>query len=279
MLNTKSVSVRASRQVALALLSLAFALPQGAFAADSLVDNSPFIPMGWKPPQPRQPNKPPVRPAPVTPIQRVLKFQGVYQLGGEFRFNIFNVKESKSTWVKLNTPGGTYRVHSYDAKRGSIRLSFEGRTEELSLVEANENPIQVTQAAQPAPRAPASNAAQNKQPAGNTPNPNSGNKRSADAQQLISALSKSGQMPTASSVNISSGNLGGSSASTQAQQGNTAAVTGGAGASIPAIITSGAGSGTTINVGTQGGNTGSTGEAVTTGAGPRRIARRRITQQ
>ena len=107
--------------------------------ASNLVDNSPFIPEGFnassgeKKTQSKQ----------QSVATRDLEFRGVYSLGGEYHFNIYNKKDQMGEWVRLNDPGAEYRVLRFDEATTSVQLNLDGETEEIFLKERDNKPLPV----------------------------------------------------------------------------------------------------------------------------------------
>ena len=108
------------------------------YGAD-LVDNSPFIPDNFNA---RQRAK---KPTPKQPASAALEFEfrGVYSLGGEYQFSIYNKKLQKGEWVSLGETGSSYEVTGYDEASNSIQLSIDGKTEEITLRTPDNKPIPV----------------------------------------------------------------------------------------------------------------------------------------
>ena len=130
------------------MLLLAGTCLQGA----SLVSESPFIPEGWLEAQKRREDarQRPAAPAPQAPsiaLERLLEFRGAFKLGNKWRFNIVNKKDNKSEWHGLNEENKDILVRSYDDKSKSIKVTYDGRTETLTLASANTLVQQVATAA------------------------------------------------------------------------------------------------------------------------------------
>ena len=128
-------AVRTSALVAFIAVTGSFL--QGAGA--NLVDNSPFIPDNFKA---RQKAK---KPPPKKPANTALEFEfrGVYSLGGEYQFSIYNKKEQKGEWVSLGETGSSFQVTGYDEASHSIQLNIDGKTEEIALRTPDNKPIPV----------------------------------------------------------------------------------------------------------------------------------------
>lgn len=116
---------------------VAFLSPLGA--ASSLVDNSPFIPEGFKAPGQSQKTKA----AQAALTTRDLEFRGVYALSGEYRFSIYNRKRQSGEWVRLNDPGAEYRILRFDEETSSLQINIDGQTEEIFLKERDGRPLPV----------------------------------------------------------------------------------------------------------------------------------------
>lgn len=108
-------------------------------AASSLVDNSPFIPEGFKSPGHSQKSKA----AQAALATRDLEFLGVYSLNDEYRFNIYNRKRQSGEWVRLNDPGAEYRILRFDEETSSLQINIDGQTDEIFLKERDGRPLPV----------------------------------------------------------------------------------------------------------------------------------------
>ncbi len=130
------------RQVVRTTALVIFIAVRGFFlqgAGANLVDNSPFIPDSFNA---RQQAK---KPLPKKAASAVLEFEfrGVYSLGGEYQFSIYNKKSQKGEWVSLGESGSSFEVTSYDENSNSIQLNIDGKIEEMALRTPDNKPIPV----------------------------------------------------------------------------------------------------------------------------------------
>lgn len=105
-----------------------------------LPKNSPFLPhdYGVKKVTPR--------PQPTVGnglISRQIEFRGIIQLGGSYRFSLFNKKENKGYWVTENEGSNGIKAMNYNPQSMSLTLSMNGTVEQLILISANESPLPV----------------------------------------------------------------------------------------------------------------------------------------
>ena len=130
------------------LLVLLLALPSSITFADTLAKKSPFLPPGHGAKAP-EPVKPSVQPQ--GPISRELEFRGIVELGGVYKFSIFNKKDQKGYWLTENEAlESGLSARGYDADSSSIIVNMNGRSERLTLMSATDNPMPVAQAKLPA---------------------------------------------------------------------------------------------------------------------------------
>lgn len=115
-----------------------------------LIANSPFLPPGFNDPKP-EPLAPPPPPPGSGPIARELEFRGVVQIGGQYRFSIFNKSDQKSFWVPENQSESGISVRNYDANSMSLTVTYKGRSEKISLMSASDNPMPVAASLPSAP--------------------------------------------------------------------------------------------------------------------------------
>jgi hypothetical protein len=118
--------------------------------APTLVSDSPFLPPGFQPPgNPSTPVTPP-----ATSSQ--YEFRGVYQLGGVYHYNLYNVRERKASWVTKQDTGDTgLEILSFDPEENALALEAGGETLSLTLIATSNTTLPV----QTAPATPAVNPA------------------------------------------------------------------------------------------------------------------------
>ena len=135
------------RQTILAVLLFGCACPW--LPATSLIENSPFIPEGFK----SKNQKSKINEGKPNLALRDIELRGIYSLDSDYYFNIFNKSAQKGQWVGLNDPSGAYRIVRYDESSDRIQINLEGKTEEMYLKKPDNKPIPVktaTAARQPA---------------------------------------------------------------------------------------------------------------------------------
>jgi hypothetical protein len=125
-------------------LSVLLACANLTLADSTLAKKSPFLPpdYGIKKVAPR-----PKPAASNGPLARELEFRGIIQLQGRYRFSLFNKKENKGYWVTENQMTNGILARDYDAASMSVDVTINNRTENLTLITANENPLPVAKAA------------------------------------------------------------------------------------------------------------------------------------
>ena len=124
----------------------------------NLEDNSPFIPDNFNA---RQQAKKPTAKQPGSSALD-FEFRGVYSLGGEYQFSIYNKKAQKGQWVSLGETGSSYQVTGFDEDSNSIELTIDGKTEEITLRAPDNKPIPVQTASATPKRSRAELAAANR---------------------------------------------------------------------------------------------------------------------
>jgi hypothetical protein len=124
-------------QVTILLMMLpALALAQGNATSSSIVAKSPFLPPGFTPPG----GQGSTAGAPATSGQ--FQFKGVYQLGGEYYFNLYNVREKKGSWLRRGEDKeGQPRVINYQREADVLVVESEGKQLSLDLIETSDKPI------------------------------------------------------------------------------------------------------------------------------------------
>lgn len=110
----------------------------------SLISDSPFLPPGFEPPGSGSPIG---GPPPITSSE--YEFHGVYQLGGVYYYNLFNLRERKGSWVSERKPLEDVRIISFDPADNLLVVNVGGEQSNLSLIQTSDRPMPV----QTAPRA------------------------------------------------------------------------------------------------------------------------------
>ena len=120
-------------------------------ASRNLVEDSPFLPPGYKTAQERAKSKPPP-PKTVPQKQAELVFKGSYRLGGVWRFCIMDKKSSKSHWVvqgeepPLGLEGLT--INNFD-EDGYLTYTYNGQSGELELASPSSSPASIQTGTKP----------------------------------------------------------------------------------------------------------------------------------
>lgn len=136
----------------LAQAAAALLLPAITLNANTLIENSPFIPANFSTAFASQTSGGNVR---KNPAVASLDFQGVYTLNGETFINIFNRKSNKGHWVRLNDPKATFHVVRYNAGTSTITLNVNESLEDMPLKKTSGTPIPVNLTPSAAKKSPA----------------------------------------------------------------------------------------------------------------------------
>lgn len=125
------------------ILHLAALSQASANALPSLVTNSPFLPPGFQPPgtSGSATEAPP-------PSASQFEFRGVYQLGGTYYFNIYNLRERQGSWITENAVAeDDLRVVSFDPEENLLVLNVAGEQTRVSLIQTSDRSLPVQTAA------------------------------------------------------------------------------------------------------------------------------------
>lgn len=126
------------RTIALALLSAG--LTSVVFANNGdLKTNSPFLPPNFNKPTEVAPPPPQVN----GPIAKQLEFKGLINLGGEYRFSVFNKQDQRSYWLTEGQGQDGISISSFDADAQTVVVNMNGRSEQLTLMSASDAPLPV----------------------------------------------------------------------------------------------------------------------------------------
>lgn len=146
---------------------LMFALPASLTAENTLSEKSPFLPPRFGQEAPKSPSPPPPSQG---PISRELELRGIIQIGGIFQFSLFSKKENKAYWIKEGETVSEISVQDFEDANGTVVVSKNGRSEQLTLVSSTDNPIPVAISVAPTnqPKAtPTNRPSQINEPGGN----------------------------------------------------------------------------------------------------------------
>jgi hypothetical protein len=109
----------------LSVLTAALALGPGAAALDSLLRNSPFMPLA----------APVVEAPPSNQLDRY-ELRGVSSLGGTAMFSVFDNATGRSFWLRQGDTVEGISVQHYDPGSEAVTLAGSGQTKRLQLKEA-----------------------------------------------------------------------------------------------------------------------------------------------
>lgn len=122
--------------VTIMLLLPALALTQASANSSSIVAKSPFLPPGFTPPGGRGATAA----APASSGQ--LQFKGVYQLRGEYYFNLYDVREKKGSWLrKGEQKEGQPRIINYQRDSDVLVVESGGKQLSLDMIQTSDKPI------------------------------------------------------------------------------------------------------------------------------------------
>lgn len=105
-----------------------------------IVEKSPFLPPDFNLPQEAPSAPPPTAPARAT---NNLEFKGVYQINGEYKFNIFDGQTQKGTWLGLNETKDGFEVIKFHPEGNSIDIQVAGGITNLAMAVPNDKPMAV----------------------------------------------------------------------------------------------------------------------------------------
>ena len=124
----------------LARAAAALLLPALPLGANTLIENSPFIPADFSASHASKTAPAGTR---QTQATATLAFQGIYTLDGETYINIFNLKSHRAYWVRMNDPSAIFRVVRYNADTSTITLNTNGSLEDMPLRKTSGTPMPV----------------------------------------------------------------------------------------------------------------------------------------
>ena len=112
------------------------ALPVAGSEHSSIVAKSPFLPPGFTPPG----GGGSAAGAPATSGQ--FQFKGVYQLRGEYFFNLYNVQEKKGSWLRRGeNKDGQPRIINYQQEEDVLVVESGGKQLSLEMIQTSDRPI------------------------------------------------------------------------------------------------------------------------------------------
>ena len=113
-----------------------------------LESHSPFLPPGYSS---LKPALPPKVQKPNNPLAKELEFRGVVQLNGTYQFSLFKKSENRGYWISENGSKNGISVSKFDPESMNIKVTMNGRSEQLTLMTASESPLPVIAASPPVP--------------------------------------------------------------------------------------------------------------------------------
>jgi hypothetical protein len=107
-------------------------------ALDSVINDSPFIPPNWQPPQAR----PQMSQLPAVPY--TLELHGYSQVGNNVMFSLYDVRNRTSFWVTQNDPQHPdIQIVAYDLPNSTVEINDRGRDVQLELQPPSTQPMAV----------------------------------------------------------------------------------------------------------------------------------------
>lgn len=122
--------------------------PAGTSIRRNLELNSPFIPPGWTPPQPRRTESQQPREAPPPPLK--IEWRGVVDFGDGPRFGLHDPDRGRAFWIGLGEEYNGVSIIDYSDDYTTLVISHSGRNAQLKLSERSDTPVEVASAPQPA---------------------------------------------------------------------------------------------------------------------------------
>lgn len=127
-------------------------------AESGLVNNSPFLPPGWSQRNRPQPSPEPP-PAPRRDLTQELEFRGVFTMGGETSFSVYDKSAQTSRWLRASDSTEKFTVERYNPSTRTLSIRVDGQIQELNLSTADDAPMPiagVSDGARQPPRPPGS---------------------------------------------------------------------------------------------------------------------------
>ena len=120
------------------------AFPETGGTVPSILRNSPFLPPGFQPPGGSQVSTE----IPVSSSQ--FEFHGVYQLGGQYYFNLYNKRENRGNWMSRNEEiNGFPRIVRYNPDEDLLTVEVAGEQVALQMIETTDKPMPLAAGAAP----------------------------------------------------------------------------------------------------------------------------------
>ena len=106
-------------------------------ANSTLLERSPFLP-----PQANRPANTST-PPPAAP-QSQLQFKGYFELNDELHFNLFDQRENKGSWVKLNVAFAGAKVVAFDRESRAIDVEINGEISRFEIIDGSDIPFAIS---------------------------------------------------------------------------------------------------------------------------------------
>lgn len=115
--------------------------------SSNLISNNPFVPSKSSTlNQPKGPAGPKTSINKSQVLQKYLQFKSIAIIDKKRYFSIFNKRTNKSFWISENETVENFRVTNYNQVRNTITITDGINTEIITIITANEAPINVASA-------------------------------------------------------------------------------------------------------------------------------------
>jgi len=119
-------------------------------APSNLISNNPFVPSKSSTlNQPQGPAGPQSTINKSQVLQKYLQFKSIAIINKKKYFSIFNKRTNKSFWISENETVDNFRVTNYNQLSNTVTITDGINTELITIITANEAPLNVASAAAP----------------------------------------------------------------------------------------------------------------------------------
>lgn len=119
-------------------------------APSNLISNNPFVPSKNSTlNQPQGPAGPQSTINKSQVLQKYLQFKSIAIINKKKYFSIFNKRTNKSFWISENETVDNFRVTNYNQLSNTVTITDGINTELITIITANEAPLNVASAAAP----------------------------------------------------------------------------------------------------------------------------------
>jgi hypothetical protein len=131
---------RPAVRILLALATLPACVSLLCATPPTLITNSPFLPPGFQPP-----GQSASTPEKAPPQQRSsYEFRGVYQIGGQYYFHLFNLQEQKGQWMSdASVEDEALEILDYDPETDELVVIIDGESQNLGLIQTSDKSMPV----------------------------------------------------------------------------------------------------------------------------------------